>query len=216
MSHEDFEEVPGLPGPLPAGERLLWQGTPRWQSLARGAFRMPWVAGYLAGMVALRATWLVSEGTALRDVASATASSALLSLIAMGVLAALAWLSANATIYTITNRRIAIRHGISVGLTLNLPFSAIEGAAFKEFADGSGQISVRMQKGARVGYLLNWPHVRPGRFTMPEPTLRALPAVAPVARILADALLAASAPAMDAQASRSPAKTVRLPNTVAA
>jgi hypothetical protein len=217
MSHDDFEDIPGLPGPLPAGERLLWQGTPRWQSLARGAFRLPWVAGYLAGMIALRAVWLATEGASLQDVVSATASSIALSLIAIAVLAALAWLSAGATIYTVTNRRVAIRHGISVGLTLNLPFSAIEGAAFKEFADGSGQISLRMQKGARIGYLLNWPHVRPGRYTAPEPTLRAIDGVASVARVLADAL-AESAPQAAAAASmaRVATKTVRLPNTVAA
>ncbi len=217
MSHDDFEEVPGLPGPLPTGERLLWQGTPRWQSLARGAFRMPWVAGYLAGMVALRAVWLASEGAPLADVVSATASSGTLSLIAIGVLAALAWLSAGATIYTVTNRRVAIRHGISVGLTLNLPFSAVEGAAFKEFADGTGQISLRLQKGTRIGYLLNWPHVRPGRYTMPEPTLRAVPGVAAVAKILGEALAESSSPANEAASTaRFATKTVRLPNTVAA
>jgi hypothetical protein len=218
MSHDDFEDVPGLPEALPAGERLVWQGTPTWQGLARRAFRMPWVAGYLAGMVTLRAAWLASEGASLQDVVSATGSSAVLSLIAVGVLAALAWLSAGATIYTITNRRVAIRHGISVGLTLNLPFSAIEGAAFKEFGDGSGQISLRLQKGARIGYLLNWPHVRPGRYTMPEPTLRAIPAVAGVAKLLADALAESAAPATIEAASmvRAAPKTVRLPNSVAA
>jgi hypothetical protein len=217
MSHDDFEDIPGLPGPLPAGERLIWQGTPRWQGLARRAFRTSWVAGYLAGMVALRAVWLGSEGATLQDVVSATASSAVLSLIALAVLASLAWLSAGATIYTITNRRVAIRHGISVGLTLNLPFSAIEGAAFKEFADGSGQISLQLQRSARIGYLLNWPHVRPGRYTMPEPTLRAIAGVAGVAKILAAALAESSPAAIEpASTARAASKTVRLPNTVAA
>ena len=218
MSHDDFEDVPGLPEALPAGERVLWQGTPRWQSLARRAFRVSWVSGYLAGMVVLRAVWLASEGATLQDVTSAVMSSAVLSLIAVGVLAALAWLSAGATIYTVTNRRIAIRHGISVGLTLNLPFSAIEGAAVKEFSDRSGQISLRLQKGSRVGYLLNWPHVRPGCYTQPEPTLRALPEVAVVAKILGQALAdSVHAAAADAPSTtRTPSTAVRLPNTVAA
>jgi hypothetical protein len=217
MSHDDFEQVPGLPGPLPTGERVLWQGTPRWQALAQGAFRLPWVVTYLTGMLLLKAIWLATDGASAAAIAAAVAPSAALSLIAIGVLVTLAWLSANATIYTITNRRIAIRHGISVGLTLNLPFSAIEAAAAKEYADGSGQISLTLQKGTRIGYLLNWPHVRPGRFTQPEPTLRALPRVVDTAALLAaalkDALPATPEPAETSSASL---RVVRLPTTIAA
>jgi hypothetical protein len=46
MSHDDFafEPVPGLPAPLPKGERILWQGSPRWQSLARTAYYVNIVA----------------------------------------------------------------------------------------------------------------------------------------------------------------------------
>ena len=35
----DFEPVRGLPQLLPKGERMLWQGAPRWQDLARSMLR---------------------------------------------------------------------------------------------------------------------------------------------------------------------------------
>ena len=218
MSHDDFESVPGLPGPLPEGEHVLWQGTPRWTGLARRAFHVPLVSLYLAGMVGLRASVLWSEGQTPLAVGMATLSSALLSMIAIGMLTGLAWLSANATIYTVTNRRIAIRHGISVGLTLNVPFASIDAASVKEYADGSGQVSLKLARGARVGYLLNWPHVRPGKFASPEPTLRALPDVKAAAALIARALtdsVRATAPARS-DSERGSGVAVRLPNSVAA
>jgi hypothetical protein len=218
MSHDDFESVPGLPGPLPSGERLIWQGVPRWTTLARRAFHVPLVSLYLAGMVALRASVLWSEGQTPSSVAMASLSSALLSVIAIGVLTSLAWLSANATTYTVTSRRIAIRHGISVGLTLNVPFATIDAASLKAYADGSGQISLKLVKGTRIGYLLNWPHVRPGKYTNPEPTLRALADVQAVGRIIATALAESEQPpaAAASTTARPPGISVRLPNSVAA
>ena len=40
----EFEAVTGLPEPLPAGERVLWQGSPDWRALAREAFHLPAIA----------------------------------------------------------------------------------------------------------------------------------------------------------------------------
>jgi hypothetical protein len=65
-------------------------------------------------------------------------------------------------------------------------------------------------KGERVGYLLNWPHVRPLHFLQPQPTLRGIRNPEQVAAVLTRALTAsgaasatpaandASAPAADA------------------
>lgn len=219
MSHDDFESVPGLPGALPPGEQVLWQGTPRWQSLARQAFRLPWVSAYLVAMLVLKAAWLANDGASVAAITKSVLPSAALALIAVGVITMLAWLSANATMYTITNRRVAIRHGISVGLTLNLPFSAIESAGVQADRDGGGQIALVLQQGTRIGYLLNWPHVRPGRFARPEPSLRALPRVAEAAAVLATALKAAAqagAPTSAAPAATPARRAVRLPTTAAA
>ncbi|MCY4328035.1 MAG: PH domain-containing protein, partial [Rhodobacteraceae bacterium] len=46
--HDDFamEPIQGLPGNLPAGERILWQGRPDWWALAKSALAFQWVCGY--------------------------------------------------------------------------------------------------------------------------------------------------------------------------
>ena len=47
FSEHDTEPVLGLPAPLPPGETLLWQGSPRWWSLALDAYRVRALAFYL-------------------------------------------------------------------------------------------------------------------------------------------------------------------------
>ena len=55
--HEhEFEAAPGLPEPLPAGERVLWQGAPQWRTLAVEVFHVRAVAIYLVAMLALQAS----------------------------------------------------------------------------------------------------------------------------------------------------------------
>ena len=50
--HEhEFEAAPGLPEPLPRGERLLWQGRPDWRQLALHAFHVRKLAFYFAFML---------------------------------------------------------------------------------------------------------------------------------------------------------------------
>ena len=49
----ELEAAPGLPEPLPAGERVLWQGKPDWKRLANEAFHVRQVAVYFALMLAL-------------------------------------------------------------------------------------------------------------------------------------------------------------------
>ena len=44
------EPVRGLPGPLPAGETIIWQGVPEWRTLARTAFHTRWIAAYFAAL----------------------------------------------------------------------------------------------------------------------------------------------------------------------
>ncbi len=43
-----------------------------------------------------------------------------------------------------------------------------------------------------LGYLVYWPHVRPGRVARPQPMLRAVPNAADVAALLARTCLAAN------------------------
>lgn len=184
----DYEPVRGLPGQLPSGERLLWQGTPQGWAMARGALRVPFVAGYF-GVIALwqaGSTWLA--GQSFGAVLHALTVPLLLGALACAVLCAIAWGAARATVYTITSRRIVIRHGIALPMSLNLPFAQIDAAGLKMRRNGTGDLAIRLASTQRVGYLLNWPHVRPGHYLHPQPALRGLPDAERAAQVLAAAL----------------------------
>jgi hypothetical protein len=122
--------------------------------------------------------------------------------VAIGVLALLAYFNARSTVYSITSRRVLFRHGIAVPLTMNVPHTLIDNAALRHFANGTGDIALKLSGRERAGYLITWPHVRPGRFARPEPSFRALPDPEAAARILGAAL---SAQAGTAQTGTAPA-----------
>jgi hypothetical protein len=73
-------------------------------------------------------------------------------------------------------------------MTMNVPFKSIEGAALKVFANGTGDVALAVAKNQRVGYLITWPHLRPGHLTQPQPSFRALSDAENAARILGQAL----------------------------
>ncbi|GLK78287.1 photosynthetic complex putative assembly protein PuhB [Methylopila turkensis] len=178
----------GLPGPLPRGERVLWQGKPDWRALAWRAFHVREVAIY----VALFAIW--RAGSELAETGSATAAAlnalsvAPFALAAIGMLALLAWLSARYAVYTLTNRRVVLSIGVALTATLNLPLERIERADLKVFGDGSGDLSLGLGAGDRIALFHLWPHARPWRARSPEPTLRAISDPERVARLVAEAL----------------------------
>ncbi|MCY7316681.1 MAG: PH domain-containing protein, partial [Rubrivivax sp.] len=125
--HEhEFEPVRGLPEALPAGEHVLWQGSPRWQSLAVQAFHVRKLVWYFAALVVLRLVLMESAS------ATAMAISALWLVLlggaAIGALSLVAWLSARGTVYTLTNRRIVMRVGIVLTLAFNIPLQRLAGA----------------------------------------------------------------------------------------
>jgi hypothetical protein len=190
MSHDDFdfEPTPGLPAELPTGETLLWQGVPNWKSLAVRAYQVRKVAIYFAILVLWRAGVGIGNGQGVATVLLGCAFIALLGVIVIGMLSTLAYFSARSTVYSITSRRVLLRHGVAVPMTMNLPFKQIEAAALRGFADGTGDIALTLTASERIGFLITWPHVRPGRFKRPEPSLRALPDAQHAADILSAAL----------------------------
>jgi hypothetical protein len=198
MSAQDIEEyeyesVRGLPGRLPAGETLLWQGSPSWWLLARRATRIVPVAGYFVLLALWPVGSVLKAGGQWLPALRISGLLLLLGSVAIAILSLIAWASARAAIYSITSRRIVIRHGIALTMCLNIPLRQIEGVDLSSHADGSGELALSLAKGQRVGYLLNWPHVRPLHYTRPQPTLRALPDIAAVASILTQALAASGA-----------------------
>jgi hypothetical protein len=192
MSHDDFEFEPirGLPALLPAGETLLWQGVPEWKSLAVRAYHVRKVAAYFGVLVAWRIGVGLYNGHAVADVVVSCAFLFMLGAVAVGVLSLLGYLNARSTVYSITSRRVLLRHGVAVPLTMNIPFRLIDDAALKTFKDGSGDIALRLPPRERIGYLITWPHLRPGRITRPQPSLRAVARPHEVADLLATALAA--------------------------
>ena len=176
--HEhEFEAAPGLPEPLPKGERLLWQGTPDWRMLAIHAFHVRKLAIYFAAMLAIQALFLLTEPGPV-TVASVVASMALsvtLAVVALLLLAGTAYYSARTTLYTLTDRRILMRVGIVLTLTFNLPLKQVAGAALKPQAKGHGDIALALKGPDRIAYLNLWPHARAWHLKQPQPSLRCLP-----------------------------------------
>lgn len=207
MSHDDFafEPIRGIPAALPAGETLLWQGAPRWGALAVRGYHIRKVALYFAALGLCRIGFGLGNGQTWPAMLVSCAFLLALGGVAIGVLSLLAYLNARSTVYSITNRRVLLRHGIAVPLTMNVPFALIESADLKTLGDGVGEISLRLLRGQRIGYLINWPHVRPGHITRPEPSFRALADATRAADILGTALAADAGPSAARTAVKTPA-----------
>ncbi len=200
MMEHGREPVHGLPERLPPGERFLWQGAPCGWPLARWALHIRVLALYFAVLVGWSAAWPLAGGAPVGAALASSLLPAALAAVVLGLVALFAWLSARTTVYTITNRRVVMRFGIALPMTLNLPFAVVESAGLLNHADGSGDIPLSVIAPARIVssmyWPLLWPHVRPWRLSRVEPMLRAVPDAAQVAQILGRALAAsASQPA---------------------
>ena len=189
--HEhEFEAAPGLPEKLPQGESILWQGAPSALSLAMHVFHVRMLAGYFAFMLLIQGLYLAGEPGGL--VFKPLLWSLTAALVALGMLGSVAWFAARNTLYTITNRRVVMRIGIVLTLTLNLPFKAMAAAAVRTYKDGTGDIVMDLAGEDRIGWAHLWPHARPWALRKPQPSLRCLPDVPRVAAVLQSAWLAAN------------------------
>lgn len=187
FAEHDSEPVKGIPGLLPAGEQVLWQGAPAWRSLFWHAYHGRILLVYFAIMVLARGAYLYANDASLLESLRGCVGPGLFALVALAILGALAALAAHRTVYTVTTRRVLIRQGIALESTVNLPFAQLEGASLKRHADGTGDIALRLLPTQRISYLWLWPHVRPGRITRPEPALRAVTDVERGAEVLSRA-----------------------------
>jgi hypothetical protein len=188
MSHDDFafEPVRGLPERPPEGEQILWQGRPDWWALTVEALNLKWVALYFAGLAAWRFVTLVDQGGAVQAFA-ASSPFLILGAIVCVLLMIVGFVQARATVYTITNRRVAMRIGAALTVTLNLPYSQIRSADLSLRRRGTGTIALDLLPGdVRLSYLVCWPHVRPWVLRRTQPALRCIPEAESVARLLSD------------------------------
>lgn len=193
MSSEiEIETIPGIPGELPAGEHVLWQGKPTAGGLARSTFKLRGLVFYFAIFIGVRVVMAIRSHEGLHGV-----SESLLAVLAagscIGMLYGIAWLHARAAIYTITNRRIVLRIGIAIPMTWNLPFKRLASADLAVRNAADGDIVLQLTEPNRIAWLHLWPHVAPGNIVKARPTLRAISAPAHVAAILSDAVAASTA-----------------------
>lgn len=196
IAEHEIEPIPGLPEKLPEGEGILWQGSPRWWSLTQRALHLRALALYFALMVAWSVGTAATSGDSLVEMALASGTSLGLALLCLGVLTMIGRAMAGAALYTITNRRVVLRVGVALPMTINLPFSAIESAAVKRHADGTEDIVLTLSRDHKVAWLALWPHARPWRVSRAEPMLRGVPVTGGAAQVLARALAASASMAV--------------------
>lgn len=198
MTEHDWEPVRGLPGRLPEGEHILWQGEPEW--------RMLWATAFRARLVAIYFGLLIVGGLATGSFTGAGIT-VLAGLLCLGLLALMAWASARSTVYTLTNKRLVLRKGMAVPKCFNLPLKLVVSADLKPLGRGHGDLALTMGGGTRFPYLLLWPHARPWHFKSPKPMLRSVPD----AEALADRLVRACAAIAPIERSGAAAPAVSAP-----
>ncbi len=175
MSEYDHEPVRGLPGLLPEGEHILWQGSPDWKQLVAAALHIRLAVLYFAIIV----SWAIASG----DSGTAIGVS-ILGAIVVALLVAFAWGVGRTTVYTLTDKRIVLRIGVALNKCINLPLAEIEAANLKTLGAGHGNIVIALKGAPRLGYIMLWPHARSLRFVRPQPLLRAIPDALTVSQLL--------------------------------
>lgn len=174
------------------GERVLWQGRPAWQALARDVLHVRWVALYWALFLIYGAYTDRSQGLGPAATLLAGLPSLVLGMGMLGACAGFAWACARTTHYTITTERCIFSFGMALTATLSLPLRRIAAVAVTTQGDGSGDIPLALKPGPKVAFLKLWPHARPWRFQRPQPMLRGVRDAAQVAALLGQAVDAVS------------------------
>jgi hypothetical protein len=181
--------IPGVEEPLPAGERVLWQGRPSARAVARHVFHVRALAVYFALLICLRAVSadgagpLTARAAALVPyLAGAGVALLLFALVSLWV--------ARSTVYAITDRRVVLKIGMAMPMTLNVPLRCVASAGIRQWRDGTGEIVLTLSGTDRFAYFLLWPHARPWHFTRPQPALRGLGAPHEAGAVLAAAAAA--------------------------
>ena len=188
MSDEDFavEPIVGLPELLPKGEVILWQGRPNWLRLTIESLNLWWVIGYFGLLVAWRFVTVIDYlplGTAVSVSVPFLFVAAFVGLL----LCSIGYIQARSTVYTITNRRVVMRIGAALTMTLNLPFTKIDNAAVAKKRGGFGNIAFETSGNTKFSYFVLWPHARSWYFGKPQPTLKCIPDIEKVSSILGEA-----------------------------
>ena len=192
LTEHGLEPVPGLPEALPLGEVLLWQGAPAWAEIAQRVFLVRWVFGYFAVLALWEVLSTTMQGGTMVAAFGAAALLLLVGMVAIGILTLLAKIVSRSSVYSITSRRLVLRVGVALPITINIPFVAIAGADLRNRKDGHGDIVLELLPSHRVSWIALWPPCGGWSFGRPKPMLRGVANAAEVAKILGEAVAATS------------------------
>jgi hypothetical protein len=177
-----------LPDELPGDEHMIWQGSPSIRSTVLHVFHVRKVAVYFGVLMLWRFADRLFDQATLLDAATYAVWIVPIAAAGLALLVVLAILTARTTIYTITSKRVVMRIGIALSMTVNLPFKVVVGAGLKLFEDGSGDIALQLEPDSKPAYAVIWPHARRWHLKHPQPALRSIPNARDVADILSEAL----------------------------
>jgi hypothetical protein len=213
MDHDDFDQEPvrGLPELLPEGEEILWQGAPDWWALTREALAVRGVTIYFLVLYAWR-TVVAAADMPWTQAAAESSFYLLLGAVTVALLCFTGWCQAKSAVYTVTNRRVVMRIGAALTMTLQFPYRWVGAADLTTRPDGTGTIALRTLGETRFSYMMVWPHLRPWRFARTQPALRAIPEAAKVARLISEAAQAEMAmPRVETVAETQPTGAMPVP-----
>ena len=197
----EIEPVPGLPGRLPDGEYIVWQGQPDLKIVMTRLLRARWIALYFA----IAALWSVAVGINSSESAWLLLGRVTFIAVAAAILFGLMFLYARSiaktTLYTLTNRRVVMRVGIAISASFNLPFKQIAGADFRVGKDGSGDIALTLKAGHGLSGSVFFPHQRGGLWRKLSPQMICLTDAKSVAEKLAAQLRAYAPTSQETEAS---------------
>ena len=213
----EIEPVPGLPGLLPEGEEMLWQGRPSARLVARHVLKNRWIAGYFVVLGVWALIGGLYDGRPLAGIVFSVAVLTALAAVVLGLLELFAFAVEKTTLYTITSRRVVLRFGVAFSMTLNLPFTQVNAVSIGKLGGKAGSIAIQLLPGHRMSWLVQWPHVRAWRLAEPEPSLICLADASAVADILVLAITHHAALASGhASLTQKAAPQRRLPPAIAA
>lgn len=178
---------------LPAGETILWRGKPDWRFLAIDAFHAPLIALYFGLIGTWQLVAALHDGARLSAALLAASGVVFPAIVALSLVSLLAWLSARATVFTLTDRRVVMRYGMALPALINIPLGNIEAMRMRKGFGGTGDVAFTLPRKGRLAFHQLWPYARPWRLFPADPMLRAVPNPAEIGAMLASALRAAAA-----------------------
>jgi hypothetical protein len=153
-------------------------------------------------LISAHAIYRIMDGASLSVLTGTLAWQSGLALSVLVILAFMAKLYSDSTLYTITNRRLIIRSGVALPMIINLPLAKVESAGLRRLRDGTGDITFLPVEGTKVYWLMLWPHVRPLSFRRVQPLLRGIEDPDVVARLLVNVIDEMGVTSNDAEATQ--------------